>query len=73
MRYQVQVYCEGPKSAFSGKPDPSEVIHVAEAPWRWLARTSARANLGNQGRCGYAIFDRGQMIEHEAARKPYAP
>jgi len=55
VKYQIAVYFNGPRSQWSEKLHESEVIYLDEAPFLWLARYLARANLGNTGRCAYVI------------------
>jgi hypothetical protein len=63
------VYFDGPRSQWSEKLHQSEVTFLGEAPWLWLARSIARQNIGNTGRCAYVITANGEVIEHVGATK----
>ncbi len=63
MKYQVAVYFDGPRSQWSEKLYPGEIIFQCEVPWLWLARGCARSNIGNTGRCSYTINLGGNVVE----------
>ena len=65
MMYRASVFFDGPRSHWSEKLDPSEIIYQCEVPWLWLARMSVKGNIGNKGRCGYVI-EQGEKIVEES-------
>lgn len=63
MKYQIAVYFDGPRSRFGGRLHADECIFIGESPWLWLARASAKSNLGNTGRCSYVISHADKVLE----------
>jgi hypothetical protein len=73
--YESLVYFAGPKSLWSQKVDPSEVIMRREVPWRWLARALAvttHARL-DPTRCGWVVLMDGKEVEHVESVLPKPP
>lgn len=70
MTFEVIVYFAGPRSVWSGKPDPREVIARRSARWLWLAHARAQAVLAaaDSGRCGYVIMQGREVLHHEHAK-----
>ena len=65
--YVIHVYFSGPKTAWSGKVAPEEIIATYQIRWLWLARIKAKNvhELLDRTRCGYVITDSsGKDIEH---------
>ncbi len=64
--YAAVVYFHGPKSQWSGKIAPEEIIAYHESPYRFLARSFARSTHGtlDPTKCGYAVLKDGETVEH---------
>lgn len=65
MKYQWVVYFAGPKTKWTGTVDESETLAFGEAPWRWLARATARGvyrSLDSR-KCGWVLLQDGAQIE----------
>jgi hypothetical protein len=70
-QFDVTVYFDGPRCAWSQRLDDTEVIFRGSVPWLWLARNIANSKLGNTGRCAYAISVNGESIEERRATTHY--
>lgn len=70
MRYRVAVYFDGPRSQWGEQLHPEEIIYQCDVPWLWLARTLAKGNVGNTGRCSYVINSGERIVEQFDAERP---
>jgi len=67
--FEAVIYYAGPKTRWSKKIDSDEILARWHGSWRWALRyrvKSAHALL-DADRCGYAVLEDGEVIEHVEA------